>query len=192
MKKILIIEDEAVIAENIKLYVQEKYHVAGIAYNCETALDLYNEHKPQIILCDINMKEEQTGLDVANQICKDNICLVFVTAYHSDEIIDIVSKFDNVFYITKPFTKAQLIATLKLAEKRLTNPVFSADLTKREKEVLKKIQEGKTSREIAELLCISLETVRTHKRNLFTKFNANCIESLISKAISQKTDYNIF
>jgi len=61
----------------------------------------------------------------------------------------------------------------------------AAPLSKRETEVLKKIAQGYSSKDIAKLLFISENTVETHRRNLFAKLQANNVADLIVKAIAR-------
>ena len=79
--KILIVEDEAIIALDMKLYLEcHGYNVCAIATTADEATSLTEEHHPDVILMDILLKGEKTGIDAARTIQKDNkIPIIYMT-----------------------------------------------------------------------------------------------------------------
>jgi len=70
---------------------------------------------------------------------------------------------------------------LRRRKRKLPQPFESKILTKREREIAGMLLDGKTNRSIAERLFISLETVKTHRRNLFRKLECKKITELMTK-----------
>lgn len=67
--RVLIVEDEPLIAENLAMYLNNNdYEVAGIAYDYEEGLLKLNVAKPDIVLLDINLDGNQDGIDLAGYI----------------------------------------------------------------------------------------------------------------------------
>jgi DNA-binding LytR/AlgR family response regulator len=115
--KILIIEDERLVAKDIAARLtQNGYLIADIADNYETAMTLFNEHLPDLVLLDINIKGDKNGIDIATQI--NNTLptpFIFVTAQTD---ADTLQKAKNTFpsaYLVKPFTTAHLLVSIDLA-----------------------------------------------------------------------------
>jgi len=76
---VLIVEDELLIAETIKLYLQERDHkVVGIAISYDEATALIESERPDIALIDIRLYGEKSGIDVANFIKKTGRPVPFV------------------------------------------------------------------------------------------------------------------
>jgi DNA-binding NarL/FixJ family response regulator len=186
MKKILIIEDEIVIAEDIQnILEKEGYEIAGIAECYDEAIKLFNKNKPDIIISDIYLKDSKTGIDIVKEFLKSRaVPVIFITAYSSNEIIEILANFNSITYITKPFTDGQLIAAVKLINTKLKKNRIKVKVTHREQEIVDFIINGFSSKEIADKLFISPETVRTHRKNIFSKFNVNSATQLINTVLN--------
>ena len=118
--KILIVEDELVIAYNVKKILCDDYDCVGVATSYDEALAFFedSEQHPNLILIDITLKGEKTGLHLAEYI-KDqyNIPFVFLTALTDKETIDHILKLDPVAYLAKPILEVNLKTTVALAMK---------------------------------------------------------------------------
>lgn len=114
--KILIVEDEALIADFIALELEElDYMVLQICDSFETALESVKKEVPNLVLLDINLKGNLNGIDLAHQFNKLNIPFIFLTSQVDVQTID---KAKHVFpqgYITKPFTQADLQSNIEIA-----------------------------------------------------------------------------
>jgi len=67
--RILVVEDEALVARDIKSRLQQLgYEVAAVAHNPQQAITLAEETRPNLLLCDIHLKQSQDGIDVAEQV----------------------------------------------------------------------------------------------------------------------------
>jgi CheY-like chemotaxis protein len=109
--RILVIEDEMVIALHIQSVVETMGHsVVGIAATAAEAIAMAHEHRPDLILADINLGEGPSGVDAAKDILDDfDVPVIFVTAY--PERLLTGERPEPTYLITKPFEPSVLGAT---------------------------------------------------------------------------------
>lgn len=195
-KKILIVEDDILVASDIKQIVQSKgYIVTGIANNANKAYDLFINNVPDLILCDVNLRTKRTGIDFVAKARKTVfVPVVYITAYSDEKTLSKAVATSPESYLIKPFTKIQLLTSVNFAlqkndghkkekavfEKKFTTP------TERELEIIQLLCEGLNSREIGEKLNISIQTVQTHRKNIMAKYNVNKVIDLIAFARKHK------
>lgn len=115
--KILIVEDEQVIALNVKLALQNYgYEIVGIAGNADMAIQLANKYKSDLILMDINLNDEIDGIDVAKKILEfTDTVIIFLTSYTDEETIARARLVGPFGYLVKPFDKSELYSTIEIA-----------------------------------------------------------------------------
>ncbi|QHQ37323.1 response regulator [Algicella marina] len=107
--RVMIIEDEPIIAMDIQAIVSDGDHsVVGIARTRTEAVAMADEHRPDLLLCDVQLADGSSGIDAANDILKmmPNIPIVFITAY--PERLLTGERPEPAFLITKPFTEEQV------------------------------------------------------------------------------------
>lgn len=182
--KILIIEDEAIIARDLQMMIEKgPYEVVGVVRTYEDALSHFHDKVPDLVIADIFINGDKSGIDAVNEMLKvKSVPVIFITAYSSDDIIEKVSHLQNIFYLTKPFTSAQVIATLKIAVAKI--PVgIPPKISQREKQIVDLLVRGRSSCEIAAVLNISVETVKTHRKHIFSKYQVNSATQLVSKIL---------
>lgn len=118
-KKILIVEDEIIIAESIKRYLNSNdiYHVVGIAISYEEAVQLYIETHPDIVLVDVRLYGEKSGIDLARYIqsTKSPCPHIYLTSQLDKITIDSAKTTFPSGYITKPIRKEELHANIEIA-----------------------------------------------------------------------------
>jgi len=122
----LIVEDELLIAETIKLYLKERGHsVVGIAISYEETIQLLKKTNPDIILLDIRLYGEKSGIDVANYLhnLAQNIPYIIVSSQYDSKIIEDAMYAGAVGYITKPIAKETLWSTIELAVLKLEDDI---------------------------------------------------------------------
>ncbi len=115
--KILIVEDESIIALDIKTSLLEAgYDVVAIAVCGEDAIALATEHKPNLILMDIRLRGKMDGIEAAAEIVKlSRAPIIFLTA-HADKFTLDRAKLTGPFgYLIKPFEDHNLITTIEIA-----------------------------------------------------------------------------
>ncbi len=119
MKKysILIVEDEAVVALNLKsLLVNDGYHVAGTLDSAEAAVAFVDECRPDLILMDIVLNGTRDGIDAIIEIQKKHaVPVIYITA-HSEERIVLKARATNPYgYILKPINENELRLAVNIA-----------------------------------------------------------------------------
>ncbi|WP_068498284.1 response regulator [Paenibacillus kribbensis] len=123
MYRLLIVDDEYHIREGLKLMVSESglsVEVSDVASDGETALRLYAERRPDMILLDINLPD-MSGLDIAQAIREKDqqTPLLFLTGYESVTYIRQAVSLQAVDYLLKPITSGDFEAALRRAEDRI-------------------------------------------------------------------------
>ena len=112
--KVLIVEDEPVIAENISLYLDNNdFEVSGIAYDSDDALMQLKENTPDAVIMDINLSSEKDGIDIALYInTKYQLPFLFLTSYSDKNTLDRAKKVKPSGYIVKLFNERTLLASM--------------------------------------------------------------------------------
>ncbi|WP_419678255.1 response regulator [Aliarcobacter lanthieri] len=126
-EKILIIEDDAIVALDIKRILNNlNYEVTNIVSNYEDTIKSIKYKKPTIILSDINLgKKRIDGIDIVSEIQKDYyIPVIYVTAYSDENTIQRAIKTNPLGYILKPFKKEDIKSTLLLSLYKIKDEKF--------------------------------------------------------------------
>ena len=199
MLKILLIEDEFIIAKDINVLLRkDEYAIVNSAKNYEMAMRLFTENSYDLVISDINLNSEKDGIEIIEEFSKiKKVPVVYLTAYSDYDIVNRAEKTMPYAYILKPYNNNQLKATINLAILNFNiNKVSIREdeentsklnlLTRREKEVLITLAKGKISKEIAEILNISTNTVEQHKKNIRKKLNLTTVGELINFTMSTR------
>ena len=119
--KILIVEDEMIIAANMSLQLTSLgYEITGIMPRGEDALVHIKQSQPDIILLDINLKGKLTGIETAQIVQNDyNIPIIYVTANSDDVHFDKAKTTNPHAFISKPFKKLDLQRAIELTVNRI-------------------------------------------------------------------------
>ncbi len=119
----LIVEDEIIIAEDIKQYlIKFGYDVVGIVDSGEEAIESAKELMPDMLLVDIRLHSDFSGVDAAKVIhTKLKLPIVFLTAYADDEILEKAAESFPYGYLLKPIRERELYVTLKMAFNKIKN-----------------------------------------------------------------------
>jgi DNA-binding LytR/AlgR family response regulator len=114
---IFIVEDESIVAKDIQNnLIKLGYNVVGIANNGKEAIALIKELVPDVVLMDIMIKGELTGIEVAEQIKKIvNVPVIFLTAYADESTLSRAKVTEPYGYILKPFKEIDLHSTIEMA-----------------------------------------------------------------------------
>lgn len=120
MKKILIVEDEAELANNISEILSNlEYKVAAIVDNAKSALEFLEGNDVDLVLMDILIHGDLDGIDLAYKIReKYNLPIVFSTAYSGTEYLERISSEIHEGYLLKPFTLDSLKTAIFFGLKR--------------------------------------------------------------------------
>jgi len=192
--KVMIVDDHDMVRAGLRTYLmlEPKYSVVAEAGDGEEALSMLREGipggQPHLILMDL-MMPRMDGVEATRAIMKEfpELKIVMLTSFLEDEKVVAAVEAGAVSYVLKTVSAEELIYALQGAAKGM--PVMTSDvsqaltrglrqraaqgadegLTEREKEVLLLIAEGRSNKEIAEELHISIKTVKTHVSNLLMK-----------------------
>jgi DNA-binding NarL/FixJ family response regulator len=194
--KVLIIEDDPIIADYLsQLLSAEGVNVLGIAHTGERALDKISSLHPDLCICDIHLGPGMSGIDVAEVLSsKYQIPYIFLTSFDDDKTIEEAERHSPYGYIVKPFQDRTLLATIKIAwsnyKKRQSAEVLSkADieqktdviLTPQEYEILTKLINGQSYKQIAEAQFLTTDSIKYHAGKIYKKFGISGRSELHSR-----------
>jgi diguanylate cyclase (GGDEF)-like protein/PAS domain S-box-containing protein len=115
--KILIVEDEGIIAKSLKVVLEEfGYEISSITASGEEAIKKVKKDKPDLVLMDIMLKGDIDGIEAAKKIKSDfNIPVIYLTAYTDKQILERAKIAEPFGYIVKPFEDSELYSTIEMA-----------------------------------------------------------------------------
>ncbi len=190
----IVVDDEKAVLDRFETLMTYFDDVELISKNShpEVAVEQIVHLKPDLVFIDVEMPR-MTGFDVIKEVRARNVnpTFIFVTGYSTYAIKAIKNAaFD---FLIKPIDLDELKETIERFRQTIQNQqshtflknktVTPPQLSEREKEVLKLIIEGKTSKEIADILFISKSTVDTHRRNIQEKTGTKTAAELAAYTI---------
>lgn len=115
--KILIVEDEAIIAEDIRLQlIKLGYRVTGISKNYENSLKLIEDEIPDIVLVDIILEGKHDGIDLVQTVKERyDIPAIFLTSHADKATVEKAKKVNPEGYLLKPFKREDLYTAIEIA-----------------------------------------------------------------------------
>jgi two-component system, LytTR family, response regulator LytT len=115
--KLLIVEDEMIIASDMKLMLESVgYEVCGIARSVEKALILLSAERPNIVLIDINLGKGMEGIELGRAVHeKFHLPFIFCTSYSDSRTVAEAKQVRPNGYLLKPFTKDDLYVAIEIA-----------------------------------------------------------------------------
>lgn len=115
--QILVVEDESIVAEDIKTTIQKMgYSVSAVVSSGEDAVREAEQKRPDLILMDIMLRGKMNGIEAAGQIRSAfNIPVIYLTAYADEKIIGEAKLTEPFGYITKPFENRELHSCIEMA-----------------------------------------------------------------------------
>lgn len=129
--RVLIVEDEVVVASEIKLRLEAMgFSVIGIVNNGRDAISQASELQPDVILMDITLKGKMNGLESTTQITKEtDIPVIFITAHTDTPTLDSAREATSHGIFTKPFSDDELKSAIQQAtiSKVMTSYMEEAD-----------------------------------------------------------------
>ncbi|MBO6879876.1 response regulator transcription factor [Winogradskyella sp.] len=197
--RVLIVEDDPIIAEDIRdMLTSVNYEAIGVAYSKEDAITAIDTDKPDLVLLDINLDGHYEGFEVAEHINKTRkLPFLYITSYSGKEIIERAKPTMPMGYIVKPFNEKELYSTIEVALYNFSKFVIPATLTKdainakvptplteKEFEILKGLFEGKTNQQLADSQFVSINTIKTHIKNIFEKMDTHTRSETVAKVHS--------
>jgi two-component system response regulator NreC len=208
--RILVADDHTLLRNGIRALLEDEQDIAivGEAEDGREAVRLANQLKPNVVLMDIAMPL-LNGLEATRQIKREHpeINVLVLTMYDHEEYFRQILEVGASGYIIKRAAANELVAAIRtvhqgeavlspsitrlLLEDYLRRDASKEEadpnaLSPREREILQLIAEGKTSREIAEILSLSVKTVQSHRTSLMQKLDLHDRGELIKYAIQKK------
>jgi two-component system response regulator NreC len=206
--RILLADDHTVMRNGLRLLLERQAHlqVVGEAADGRQAVALSETANPDVVVMDIAMPN-LNGIEATRQIVNRNPrTAVAILSMHSDESYVIRAlKAGARAYLLKDSAEADLLAAVRaLTEgKSFFSPAISKILvedymrqlenrgaedtyellTNREREILQLLAEGRTNKEVANMLNLSLYTVETHRTHILQKLNLHSVPELILYAV---------
>jgi len=201
--KVLLVDDHLMFLEGLQsLFANEKdIELVGAASNAKMALDIINNKQIDIVITDLSMPDIDGSSLVATLQDKHPGTYTLVLSMHSEaQIISNLIKQDINGYLLKNAEKDELLIAVKTIVggenyfSKEVSDIYNDDslksdlssipeLSKREQEVLKLIGDQLTTKEIADRLFISQNTVESHRKNMFSKLKVKNVVGLIKMAI---------
>jgi len=199
--RILLVDDHPLLRDGTRLLLSRELdcEVCATAENGQEALEQTARHHPDVGVFDLHMPDTD-GVSVARQIRKENpgVELVIYSGEPREEVIERLFEVGAKSFIRKTDSPDLLVAAIKAAGKHKTfitpaigDMIFrraierpsQADLTPREREVVRLIAEGKSNKEIAAALRISARTAETHRAAAMRKLHASSTAEVVRYAI---------
>jgi len=206
--RVLMADDHSILLAGVRKLLEERYDVVGMVEDGRALIEAAERLKPDVILVDISMPL-LNGLDAVRQLRKSqpDVKLLFLTMHASPQYATeafkaggngyllkqsavselpqaIEAVLQGKYYLTPSIAKPIIEQALKAEEKPAVKGSI-AELTPRQREVLQLIGEGKRTKEVAELLKLSVKTVEFHKNCLMKELNLHTTTELVRYAITQ-------
>ncbi|MBL8351002.1 MAG: PAS domain S-box protein [Burkholderiaceae bacterium] len=114
---ILIVEDEAIVALDLKLQLQDLgYQVVGMASSAADAVAAVHRHRPGLVLMDVRLQGQGDGIDAAEQIRREHATpVIFLTSHSDAETVQRAARTAPYGYLTKPYQLKELRAGIEVA-----------------------------------------------------------------------------
>ena len=206
--KVLLADDHTIVRQGIRSLLEqsEDIEVVAEAEDGKEAVKKVIESAPDVVLMDIGMPI-LNGIEATQQIKKQlpDTKVLILTMHVSEKYALQIFRAGGSGYLDKKTAHRDLITAIRAAHKgesflspsitkkviveyvNITKDEIETEkfdrLTEREREVLQLIAEARSNREIAELLCVSVKTVETHKANLMKKLDIHTTVDIVKFAI---------
>jgi DNA-binding NarL/FixJ family response regulator len=202
--RILIVDDHEVVRTGLRklLETQPGWSVVGEATNGLEAVESATRLKPDVIIMDFGMPV-LNGLQALQRIVKTlpRTRTLILTMHDSDELLGAVARAGACGYLKKSAAAEQVISAVQAignnmtffgsgSDQRTTSATMEAasdlslpKLTSRQREIIQLVAGGKSTKEVAEALGLSVKTVETHRANIMARLNIHSVGELIRYAI---------
>lgn len=208
--RILVADDHDIIRRGLKqlLTGHEGWEVLGEAKTGREAVALAEQIKPDIVVMDLSMPD-LNGLEAARRIKKQlpRTEIVVLTLHFSDQLVREIVESGVRAYIMKSDADRDLVAAVEALSNRRSfftsraadmlldgfcrpsatpgdpQTVLRNRLTSREREIVQLLAEGKSSKEVAVALGISVKTAETHRANIMRKLELHSVSELVRYAV---------
>ncbi len=194
MKNTLIIVDDHVLFSNgIKMMLEDDFEILAQINQAKDVIPMVLQCMPDVLLLDINLNNND-GLLIAQELKSQfDIKIIMLTMHDENRFVERAKKFGIEGYMLKSSTKDELTECIRAVlkgrpfyEKSVLPTKRKKDffdkkalLTPREKEIIQLIKLGLSSSQIASKTCVTEETVKSHRKNIYFKLNINKMSELL-------------
>jgi two-component system nitrate/nitrite response regulator NarL len=189
MNRVLLIDDHSLFLDGLELLLKRtgRFEVTGKITDPLHAIDFLNAHPVDIVLADIQMPGID-GLDLLKRIHSrfPQVKVVMISMHQEEEFVAEIMNSGGYGFLPKSMDSDKMVAELdrvcegnKVFPKSAKKVNQSEHFSERELEILRLLAKGKNSYEIAEALFITLNTVKTHRRNMLRKLKASNTSQLL-------------
>lgn len=195
---VVIADDHPVVREGLAAIFKSESDIKVVAdaTDGEETLEMCNQHLPDVLLLDLRMPRKD-GLQVMKELAARTLCrarVIVMTTHESEDDIRRSVKSGAKGYMVKDAAPQQIresvrrvaagesVLSRNLAAK-LAESIARPQLSERERQVLKYLANGRSNKEIAQILYISEHTAKAHVRSIMTKLNAESRSEVIAIAI---------
>ncbi len=201
--KIFLADDHKIIREGLRAMLEKKtdMRIVGEAGDGRTTVQMVQEMKPDIVLMDISMPE-MNGIEATRRIIRNSphVKIIALSMHTDRRLVSEIFRAGASGYVLKEAAFSELIDAInavkkgcsymsieiqKVINKTLSKHPLYSELSDREREVLQLIAEGKSGRQIAGCLDISVKTVDSHRQQIMKKLNIHSVAQLTKFAIRE-------
>jgi two-component system, NarL family, response regulator NreC len=209
--RILLADDHSLLREGLRLLLekQPEFAVVGEAGDGREAVRLAEELQPDVVVMDIAMPE-LNGIEATRRIVNGlpGTSVLILSMHHDESYVARALKAGARGYLLKDSLKADLLSAVlavtggrsffspkvsRILQEDYMRKLTGGDvedsfdlLTDREREILQLVAEGKTNKEVASRLNLSVHTVDTHRGNILQKLSLHSVPELILYAVRKK------
>lgn len=209
--RILVADDHEIVRHGVRnlLDSEEDMQVVGEASTGRDAVSLAAKHKPDVAILDLGMPD-LNGMDATRQIRKQNpsVKVLIFTMHETERLVQEVFQAGAQAYVLKSDAGKHLVSAIRTIHEgqhffssKVTEVIFEGFLrsasgepsqevasesgrpTAREREIIQLIAEGKSNKEVAQVLGISVKTAETHRAAIMRKLNLASLSDLVRYAI---------
>jgi two-component system, NarL family, response regulator len=185
--KVMIVDDHPLVRVGMATVVNQQADmtIAAEADNAPRALELYRQHRPDVVLMDLRLRGD-SGSRLTSAIREEfpHARVLVISNYDGDEDIHQALTAGAMGYLFKSVVEDELVDAIreinagrrylpKGVAARLSENQSRASLTRREEEILELLGKGLGNRELGQVLGISEDTVKTHLKSLFRKLDVS-------------------
>lgn len=206
--RIFVADDHEIVRRGLRALIEAEpdWQLCGEAANGRDAVELARDLTPDVIILDISMPE-LNGLDAARQLRKlaPKSEILILTMHESEELMREVLAAGARGYVLKSDATRDLVAAISALRRH--QPFFASSvsgalldgylkgsppesahcaLTAREREILQMLAEGKSNKDVAAALDISVKTAETHRTNIMRKLKLSSFSGLVRYAVRNK------
>jgi len=193
-EKILIVEDEPAIAVDIAINLEGLgYDIVEVVHSAEEGQKVIAEQKVDLVMLDINLGGGMSGIDLARILDREyGIPFIFLTSYSDDDTVSQAADTYPASYLVKPYKEQDLAPAVKVALMRKSgikgsrlpalnriNRKLLSPITTSEYAIITELWNGSTNGEIANRLFLSVNTIKTHNRNIYSKLDVHSKPELL-------------